>query len=203
MQQFTSKISLEERLSQPKVIVEIGPGLKRVMPDALTIDMFDADSVDIICNLNEGLSFFPDNSIDEIHSSHVLEHIEKFAELMAEMLRVLKVGGKVCGTVPHFSNAYFYSDYTHSKYFGLYSFSYFENQKYFKRKVPAFYNTCKYDVNKIRLEFISPFPVRNFIRKAFGYIVNINTYMKEFYEENLTGWISCYQIRFELEKPAK
>lgn len=202
MQQYKSKVDLEQRLSADKVIVEIGPGLTRVMPTALTIDMFDAESVDVICNLNEGLAFFPDNSIDEIHSSHVLEHIEKFDFLMAEMMRVLKVGGKVCGTVPHFSNAYFYSDYTHSKFFGLYSFSYFENQKYFKRKVPPFYNTTKYTVNKITLEFMSPFPIRNIIRKAFGYLININNYMKEFYEENWTGWISAYQIRFELEKPA-
>jgi ubiquinone/menaquinone biosynthesis C-methylase UbiE len=197
-----SKINVEDFLKTNSIIkVEIGAGLRRQIEGAITLDQWDSPAIDIVANLNDGLSLFPDNSIDEIHSSHVLEHIEKLDELMKEMYRVLKPGGKMCGTVPHFSNAYYYSDYTHQKYFGLYTFSYFSNQDYFKRKVPAFYTQYKYEIHNIKLEFASPFPIRNIIRRCFQGLFNLNNFMKEFYEENLTGFISTFQIRFDIRKP--
>jgi hypothetical protein len=29
-------------------------------------------------------------------------------------------------------------------------------------------------------------------------VFNLNTYMKEFYEENFCYWIPCYEIQYEL-----
>ncbi len=195
------KIDLAEATKQPKLIIEIGAGERRQVSGAITLDQWDSPAIDIVANLNDGLALFPDNSIDEIHSTHVLEHVEKLEQLMQEMYRALKPGGKICGTVPHFSNAYYYSDYTHTKYFGLYTFSYFSEQSYFKRKVPAFYNSNKFEIHSIKLEFGSPFPIRNIVRKGFQWFFNLSTYLKEWYEENFTGIVSVFQLRFDIRKP--
>ena len=44
---------------------------------------------------------------------------------MREITRVLKKNGKANIFVPHFSNPYYYSDYTHKRFLGLYTFYYF------------------------------------------------------------------------------
>lgn len=131
----------------PKVVIELGCGRQKQIKNAITIDIIDLPHIDIIADLNKGLWFLPDNSVDEIYSFHFLEHVENFELFMKEIYRVLKKGGKKIGTVPHFSNPYFYSDYTHHNFFGLYTFSYFSKTKYFKREVPSFYNSTDFKIN--------------------------------------------------------
>src|SRR5687768_10988224 len=102
---------------KPKVVVELGCGEFKKVPEAIGIDMVSLPGVDIVHNMEEGLSFMPDASVDEISSSHVLEHIVHFEELMREIHRVLKKDGVHKVTVPHFSNTHYYSDYTHKRFF--------------------------------------------------------------------------------------
>ena len=183
-----------------KVILELGCGTKKQIKNAIGIDVLDFDGVDIVCDLNEGLTFLEDESIDEIYSFHFLEHVNNMEFLMKEIYRVLKKGGKKMGIVPHFSNPYFYSDYTHRNFFGLYTFSYFSKNRYFRREVPVFYNDINLKINKLDLAFQSPFRIRNLVKKIFGKIFNANTYLQELYEENFCYLIPAYEIRFELEK---
>jgi ubiquinone/menaquinone biosynthesis C-methylase UbiE len=142
-----------------------------------------------------------DDSIDEIYSFHFLEHVDSLDFFLKEANRVLKPGGKMIGTVPYFSNPYFYSDPTHNSFFGLYNFSYYDiSQKYFRRKVPVFYSADLFIVDNIKLVFKSPFIGRWPIKKIFGFFVNICGWTKEFYEENLCYIVPAYEIYFELSK---
>lgn len=184
------------------VILELGPGETKVYPDAIGIDWIEKPSVDYIWDLTKGLSFIADNEIDLIYSSHFLEHIDDLAGFLAEVNRVLKVGGKKIGIVPHFSNPYFYSDYTHKNFWGLYSLNYFSSDNYFKRGVPSYYNKLDFKINHIKLEFLSPFKYRWHFKKMIEKWINSSRFWQEFYEENLTGIIGCYQIYFEIEKKA-
>ncbi len=186
--------------SVPKVIIELGCGRQKQIENSITIDMIDLPHIDIITDINKGLYFLPDNSVDEIYSFHFLEHVEKVEFIMSEIYRVLKPGGKKIGTVPHFSNPYFYSDYTHHNCFGLYSFCYFSKKDYFKRKVPDFYNSINFKINKIKIGFKSPFLIRNYLRQIWSKIFNSSKFMQEFYEENLCHTFPAYEISFELEK---
>jgi len=88
------KIDLEKALDgdQP-VIIELGCGKKKKQ-DRISIDKVNLPGVDIVADLEEGLAFLPDGSVDEIHCRSVLEHIANFETLMADMVRVLKPGGK-------------------------------------------------------------------------------------------------------------
>ncbi len=191
--------------SKEKVVVELGCGTNK-MDGAIGIDHLPLEGVDFVADLEEGLNFLPDNCIDEIHTRHVLEHIGNFRELMKEIHRVLKPGGKKIIVVPHFANPHFYSDYTHKGFFGLYSFDYFsrpENQ--LRRKVPAFYADFYFKVIHRKLIFKAPdFLLRHLLRKyVIQNIFNINSWFQEWYEDSFCYIFPCQEIEFiiEPEKP--
>ena len=121
------------------VIAKLGCGEKKRL-GRINVDKLNMPNVDIVADLENGLGFLPDNSVDEIHSRSVLAHIENFEFLMTELVRVLKKSGTAHMYMPHFSNPYYYSDYTHRRFFGLYSFYYFVSEpRQLKRKVQEFY----------------------------------------------------------------
>ncbi|MDD5698608.1 MAG: methyltransferase domain-containing protein [Victivallaceae bacterium] len=181
-------------------MLELGCGQKRRIPGAVTIDREPLPQVDIVADLAQGIPM-DDGEVDEIYSFHFLEHIADFDFMFREMYRVLKPGGRLIGTVPHFSNPYFYSDPTHKTFFGLYTFCYYAaGQHYFHRQVPAFYSRDYFRVVNLKLIFKSPFVGRWPFKKLVQILANLCTWTKEFYEENLAGLIPVYEIYFELEK---
>jgi ubiquinone/menaquinone biosynthesis C-methylase UbiE len=182
------------------VTIEMGIGDSKHDKNSIGIDLIDSEAVDIVADLNDGLGFLSDNSVDIVYSSHFLEHVDDIGRLMNEIHRILKNGGKKIGLVPHFSNPYYYSDFTHKTPFGLYSFSYFTKQQPFRRKVPGFYSQVNFKINKVRIIFYSPFKWINIFRKGFTVVFNSSRFMQEFYEGSLTSLISAHEIEFELEK---
>jgi len=195
------KIIWEKYAPNQKLILELGPGEEKKYADSIGLDLVRKPSVDYCCDLSRGLPFIPDNSVDLIYSSHFLEHIDDLGFFFAEVERVLKPGGKLESVVPHFSNPYFYSDYTHKNFWGLYTLLYFSKDKYFEREVPQYYNEIDFKVNSIFLRFNSPFRLRSIAnRYILEKLVNINTYTQELYEDVFTGIFSCEEIHFEVEK---
>jgi SAM-dependent methyltransferase len=196
------KIDLEKRLlSKEGVTVEIGSGKKRRETSVITVDKVDLDNIDIVADIENGLAFLPDKCVKRLYCRSVLEHIENFEILLREMLRVLKDNGKAYIFVPHFSNPYFYSDYTHKRFFGLYSFYYFvDPDKQLKRKVPVFYTDIRLEVISIKLSFKTPFWISRHLKKMFGLLVNSCRGMKEFYELHLSSLIPCDGIEIVLKR---
>ncbi|MBN1199457.1 MAG: class I SAM-dependent methyltransferase [Bacteroidales bacterium] len=194
--------SMVEKLirGKEKVVIELGCGSEKLDPDAIGIDRVDLPGVDIVCNLEEGLPFFPDECADMVFSSHFLEHMSNVSLLMSESFRILKKGGLMKGKVPHFSNPYYYSDYTHRTPFGLYSFSYFSKESPFKRKVPTFYNSLNFRITRMKIVFYSPFFTRNIFRKGLTWLFNSSRFMQERYEDGLCYLFPAYELEFELEK---
>ncbi len=189
------KIDLKWLLAsgQP-VIVELGCGPKK-KPGRIGIDYLDLPNVDIVADMEHGLGFLPDQSVNEIHCKSVLEHIHHFELLLGEIVRVLKPDGKAYVFVPHFSNPYYYSDHTHKRFFGLYSFYYFVEPEFqLKRKVPVFYSSLRIQIVSLKLIFKSPFFISKQLGKIFGWIVNRHRIFKEFYEKHLCYIVPCYGI---------
>lgn len=194
------KIDLHQRLCGGAIAIEIGCGPKRRDASVITIDRVDLDSVDIVADIERGLGFLPDASVDRLYCRSVLEHIDNFEGLLREMLRVLKADGRAYIFVPHFSNPYFYSDFTHKRFFGLYSFYYFvEPEKQLKRKVPVFYTDIRLEICSLKLVFRTPFWISRHLRKLFGSLVNCTQSMQEFYELHLCGLIACDGIEIVLK----
>ena len=204
MTNYKLNIDLQRMLdTKVPIIIELGCGPSK-QPGRIGIDALDLTGVDIVANLDNGLPFLPDGSVDEIHSRSLLEHVNNFEYLMREMVRVLRPSGKVVSFVPHFSNPYFYSDYTHSRFFVFYTFFYFcdpDDQP--RRKVPNFYHDIRIRVTSIEFIFHSPFKRRNVIKRAFGQLINKRLWLQEFYEENLCFIVPCYGLQVTFQPKAK
>ncbi len=185
-----------------EIILELGCGDNKRIKKAIGIDIIDYVSVDIVGEVLDILSYFPNNSVDEIHSFHFFEHVEKLENLLIQCDRVLKYNGKLFTVVPHFSNPYYYSDYTHKLFFGLYSMSYFASDNIHQNKVPNYKNKLNFRLLKVDLIFKSPRPfyIRYLFKRLQGLIFNSCSYMREFYEENFTYIFPCYEIKYILEK---
>lgn len=181
-------------------IIELGAGNKRQFSNSITIDIVNCDGVDVVVDVNKGLKFISDNSIDEIYASHFIEHVENIDLLMSEVFRVLKKGGIINLVVPHFSNPHYYSDYTHKYQFGLYSFSYFSKSKYFKREVPTYYNDINFEIEIIKIMFGSRFKALHVFRVIYSIIFNVNKIMQEIYEECFCYIFPATEIQVVLKK---
>jgi SAM-dependent methyltransferase len=163
------------------------------------------EHVDIIADLNAPLELLPDNSVSEIYTCHVLEHVNKFVELMEELHRVVRPDGLIDIRVPHFSNPYHYSDPTHVRFFGAFTYYYFtseENQPSF-RKVPAFYSECRFVVESVTITLLNKSLVDRLIFPRLFDFVNKSVARQDFYERRLCRIFPGDGIRYVLrpEKP--
>lgn len=200
---FIDKRGLMSEISEMNFVsLELGCGPRKLKTDSIGIDMLDYDGVDLVGDVYEILSELPPNVVDTVHSSHFVEHVADFPLLLSELARIMKVGGKLTIVVPHFSNPHFYSDLTHKLFFGLYSMSYFANEKLLQRRVPTYQRDVNFTVDSIYLVFKSsrPFYVRHAFKKMIEFFVNLNSYTKELYEEMFCYLFPCYEIRYELRR---
>ncbi|HEY0563145.1 MAG TPA: methyltransferase domain-containing protein, partial [Methylophilus sp.] len=153
-------------------------------------------------DIYSALAKFPDASVDQVYSYHFIEHVESVNILLAELARVVKVGGHIEFVAPHFSNPYFYSDPTHRSFFGLYTFSYFSTHATLQRQVPTYQEKLWFHLEQVDLIFKSspPFYFRHLVKRSFGLIFNSCNYMKELYEENFCYLFPCYEVRYTLRR---
>ncbi len=177
-----------------RVVIDLGCG-PRKKPGRIGIDKVDLPNVDILADLGEGLAFLPDNSVDEIHCRSLFAHIVNFEHLMSEIVRVMKKDGRAHIFVPHFSNPYYYSDFTHKRFFGLYTFYYFvDSEKQPRRKVPNFYTDIRIRVLSQKLKFRSSFKILKPLKSLVGRFINLHSFIQEYYEENLCYLFPCHGI---------
>ncbi len=189
------------RLSELKtIILDLGCGPLKKHSDWIGIDILDAEGVDIVGDIYEIIKVFPENSVDEVHAYHFFEHIPDVPKLLIELRRVLKPTGFIEVVVPHFSNAYFYSDYTHKSFFGLYSLSYMVKDDLLQRKVPNYNVDTGLQLKSVFLYFKSPLFINRPFRRLWQLIFNASIFMKEWYEDSWSSTFPCYEIQFILTK---
>ena len=181
--------------------LELGCGPNKRIPDAIGIDVQPFHGVDMVGDVFDVLGTFGDSSVGEVHSFHFFEHIADLDRLMAQLARVLVPNGLLRVVVPHFSNAYFYSDPTHRTHFGLYTFCYYARCALFSRTVPP-YKAPQFDLISADLVFKAsrPFYVRYAIKRVLGLAFNSCAFMQELYEDIFSGLVSCYEVDFRLRR---
>ena len=149
--------------------INLGSGTK-YKKGYINLDIQSKLCPDIVCDIDKGLPF-EDNSIDEVYSEHLLEHVKDIFFVTDEIKRVLKVGGKLKSRVPHFSSL---------------SAFYYQHNRTFRGGDPRDFGM---KVNKIELVFwfnikLNESRLTTFYERAMW----------------LNHLIPCKEIYFELEK---
>jgi len=178
--------------------IDLGCGVQK-RPGYVGVDGKLLPGIDVAADLEAPLPFRT-NSIDRVYSKSVMEHLDRFESAMAELHRVVKAGGEIELRVPHFSSPLSFSDYTHRRFFGYYSFDYFvpiAAQKS-RRKVPDFYTPFKFAILSKRLQFVTYFlPLLPFYW-LFEKLVNSSEAAALLYESMFCYAIPCYSIEVRL-----
>ncbi len=104
--------------------LDLGAGVVLRAPGAIRADSARAVRPDVVLDAASDLPF-RSGSFDRVYCFDLVEHIPDVPKLMAELHRVLRPGGTVLITTPHFSCANSYTDPTHRHHFGWQSFDYF------------------------------------------------------------------------------
>jgi ubiquinone/menaquinone biosynthesis C-methylase UbiE len=182
--------------------LDLGCGSTKRALDYVGVDLLPGPGVDVVGDALEVLRSLPNDRVTEIYTSHFLEHVDDLTGLMSEVERVLIPGGLLSAHVPHFSNPYFFSDPTHRRAFGLYTFSYYAADHVFRRRVPTYGHELRLRVERVELVFRSAteFHRRSKLRAVFGRLVNHNMWTQELYEESFPWIFPCYEIRVTLRK---
>lgn len=83
-------------------LLEIGPGAHRLGPEWLTMDSQPGENVDLVCRWGAVPIPLPDESIELVYASHVLEHVPWYQTLFAlkDVWRILKPYGRIEIHVP-------------------------------------------------------------------------------------------------------
>jgi predicted SAM-dependent methyltransferase len=79
----------------------------------LGVDIDPQTKADIIWNLEKTPWPFEDNSVDEIFSSHCVEHLESLDNFLSEIHRISKKNAKFVLVFPHYSRGDFSTQHKH------------------------------------------------------------------------------------------
>lgn len=176
---------------------------QRTRPGFYGVDQVALPGVDILADLNEPFTALPDDCVEEIYCRHTLEHVVRFLELLAELHRVTRSDGRMEIIVPHFSNPYGYSDPTHVRFFGAYSFYYFcDEADQPPRAVPSFYIPQRFTVEKVDCTLLRASLLDRAVRAIVQPLINRRFAWLDWYERRMCRWLPADSIRYIL-RPKK
>jgi SAM-dependent methyltransferase len=104
-------VQMTEGPARPRVL-DLGCGRNK-QPGAVGVDRHPASHADVLCDLNRFPYPFLDDSFDEIHLHHVIEHLDDVVAVVAEIWRVARPGARILIGTPHFSSIHSYTDPGH------------------------------------------------------------------------------------------
>jgi len=94
--------------------LNLGSG-KTKMDGFVGVDSYADSGADIICDLTVYPWPWPDNSVDEVHASHFLEHLSGLERIpfFNELWRIMKPGATATFVTPHWASIRAIQDPTH------------------------------------------------------------------------------------------
>lgn len=173
-----------------KKALHIGSG-KKTLPGATTIDILDLPGVDVVHDLDIMPWPFPDNEFDLVFAHSVFEHLEDQIAIMEEMHRILKPGGRIVITVPHFRCTDAFTDSTHTHFFTSQSMDY-----YIEGTALANYEYSNVLWKKVGFWYGWPQIAKNPIRRLFKWYISNHP---KFYDSHLSLLFPTKIVIWELE----
>ena len=108
------------KVDESPLRIDLGAG-KNKKPGFVGVDALKMDGVDVVHDLRVTPWPWADNSVDEAHCSHFLEHLTNLdgkwerVRFFNELYRVLKPGAGCLLVFPYWCSARFYGDPTHKE----------------------------------------------------------------------------------------
>lgn len=95
--------------------LDLGCG-KNKKPGFIGVDNIKFEGVDVVCNLGINRWPWPDATVEEVHASHFVEHLDAGQRVWFanELYRVLKPGGTATIITPHWNSPRAFGDLTHA-----------------------------------------------------------------------------------------
>jgi hypothetical protein len=113
--------------------IDLGCG-KNKKEGFIGVDQFPMDGVDVVLDIGSEVWPWEDNSVEEAHCSHFLEHLTNFegkwerTHFFNELFRVMAPGAKCSLIIPHWSSTRYYGDPTHKEPFSEMGFYYLSKE---------------------------------------------------------------------------
>lgn len=127
-------------------------------PDWVNVDFIKTEGIDVVHNLNAYPWPFKDGEADEIKAIDLIEHLPTHIDGMSTMLlfieechRILKPGGILFMTTPHWQSKNLWIDFTHVRGFDERSFDYLDPSTQLGKDY-GYYSKCKFLVSSKRTE---------------------------------------------------
>lgn len=155
------------------------------------VDIVDTDDCDMVLDLDQSQWGLPENYFAEARANDVFEHLRNPVQFMENLHDILKDGGMVYISSPHFSSLN-WTDPTHKRMVGYQTMFYFtDNHKF------GFYSDARFEVVQSKINFKYKNPVNRLVEP----LVNINSFAKSVYERTfLCRLLPANNVEFVLVK---
>ena len=140
------------------------------------LDIARLPGVDVVHDVNSLPLPFSDKEFDYILCKDLLEHLD-YVPLLREVHRILRPGGILEITVPHFTSQDNFIDPTHKKMFSFQTFEFFVQGSPFAREY--YFDFHFQRILSARITFLKRFLLYNYIVEP---IVNVAKPIKRLYE---------------------
>jgi SAM-dependent methyltransferase len=171
-------------------ILDVGCGINKYR-GSIGIDRNPQSRADVLCELDRFPYPFRDGAFDEVRATHVIEHVSDVIRTMEEFHRLLRNGGVVVVSTPHYTDFSSFCDPTHRWHLNSFSFRYFsENHGGF-----GYYTTCRFREISVRLKLLALWRWL-----GFEFLVNHFPRFRRFWEYYLCFVVRGKVMEFTLEK---
>jgi SAM-dependent methyltransferase len=166
-------------VNQPRIL-DVGCGRNK-RPGAIGVDRNPRTRADVLCDLDHFPYPFRDNSFDELHAVHVIEHVADVVKSMEEFYRLVRPGGRIFLATPHYTDFSSFCDPTHRWHLNSFSFRYFgaDHAGY------DYYSPVRLREKKVHLRLLA-------LWRYLGFELLVNAFprFRRFWEHYL-----CYVVR--------
>lgn len=167
--------------------LSIGAGNQKRVEGLTTLDIAKETNPDIVWDLNKFPYPIEDNSFDNIECYDVIEHVENIPQVMQECFRILKPGGIINMTTPHYSCNNSYIDPTHRFHLSYFSFDCFDSTHTY-----SYYSKARFQIVERLILFEG-----NKIYKSIMF--RIANRFPHFYEKRLAWIYPAWFLSFSLK----
>ncbi len=135
-----------------------------IRTEYVNLDIVSMPGVDVVHDLRVTPLPFQENEFEEIFTSHCLEHLPNFVDIMQELWRITKPNGIIDIYVPYFASELAFRDPTHVNFF---TYKTFTNWIIRKEYTTHLGKTMRFKILKRKISFFGGNPKRwwNFLVK--------------------------------------